>query len=88
MKQNPEFVMGDVAGNHSLMPIGRATLSLNGMITLNDIGVCIWEMLSEDTSYSALLHRITSRFDVEEDTADADLKAFLDVLRKANAIVE
>ena len=88
MKQNPAYVLGDVAGNHILMPVGRAAISLNGMITLNDMGVCLWERLSEDTSYSELLQYIVARFDVKEEIAVADLKEFLDVLRRANAIVE
>lgn len=88
MKQNPDFVMCDVAGNHVLMPIGRSAINLDGMITLNDIGVFIWNNLSQDISYSALLESIVSNYDVEKETADTDLNTFLTVLKDVNAIVE
>lgn len=88
MKQNPDFVMCDVAGNHVLMPIGRSAINLDGMITLNDIGVFIWNNLSQDISYSALLESIVSNYDVEKETADTDLNTFLTVLKGVNAIVE
>ena len=88
MKQNPDFVMCDVAGNHVLMPIGRSAINLDGMITLNDIGVFIWNNLSQDISYSALLESIVSNYDVEKETADTDLNTFLTVLKDVNAIIE
>ncbi len=88
MKQNPEFVQCNVAGNSVLMPIGRSAVSLDGIVNLNDMGASLWEKLAEEISYSELLQYIVSRYDVGEETADADLKAFLDVLKKAGAIVE
>jgi|P1105metagenome_2_1110788.scaffolds.fasta_scaffold12393_4 hypothetical protein len=88
MKQNPEFILYDVAGNHVLMPIGHSAVSLDGIVNLNDMGAALWEKLSGETSYSDLLQYVVSRYEVGEETADADLKAFLDVLRKAGAIIE
>ena len=88
MKQNPEFILYDVAGNHVLMPIGHSAVSLDGIVNLNDVGASLWEKLAEETSYSGLFQYVISRYDVGEETAAADLKAFLDVLRKAGAIVE
>ena len=88
MRQNPDFIMKDVAGNRILIPIGRAAVDLDGMITLNDIGVFVWQKLSEDLTYSNLLESILHKYDVEKETADADLRAFLETLKSANAIVE
>ena len=87
MKQSPNFIVSDVAGKHLLMPMGRAVLSLDGMIALNDMGLTIWKLLAEDTSYEDLLKQILSEFDIDEKTADLDVKAFLAKLQSVNAIV-
>ena len=87
MKQSPNFIVSDVAGKHLLMPMGRAVLSLDGMIALNDMGLTIWKLLAKDTSYEDLLKQILSEFDIDEKTADLDVKAFLAKLQSVNAIV-
>ena len=88
MKQSPNFIVSDVAGKHLLMPIGRAVLSLDGMIALNDMGLTIWNLLAEDTSYEDLLGQILSEFEIDTETADRDLRSFLAKLRSASAIVD
>ena len=51
MKQNPDFVMCDVAGKHVLMPLARAAVNLDGMISLNEVGLTVWNSLAEEKSY-------------------------------------
>lgn len=86
MKQSPNFIVSDVAGKHLLMPIGRGVLSLDGMIALNDMGLTIWNLLAEDTSYEDLLGQILSEFDVSADAADRDIRSFLARLKSVHAI--
>ena len=88
MRRSPEFVLSDVAGNHLLMPVGSAAINLNGMITLNDTGVMLWEQMEKDISFEQLLAAITDRYEVSEETARADLLRFLDVMRGVNGIIE
>lgn len=88
MKQSPSFIVSDVAGKHLLMPMGRATLSLDGMIALNDMGLTIWNLLSEERSYEDLLEQILSEFDVDRKTAAQDVRSFLAKLQSVHAIVD
>ena len=37
MELKKEFVPREVAGEYLLVPVGRATVDLNGMITLNEM---------------------------------------------------
>ena len=59
MTLNHEFVLREVAGETLLVPVGSATLSLNGMLVLNGCGRFLWEQLpaaaTEDELVDALL---------------------------------
>ena len=88
MRQNPQFVLCDVAGNHVLMPVGSAAIDLNGMLSLNDTGVVIWEKLKSDMAFDELLTAILEEYNVSEEVARADLTRYLKTMRDVNAIVD
>ena len=88
MKHNPEFVLYSVAGKQVLAPTGRLAADLNGMITLNDMGVFVWKALDEETTFEQLLSKIMSKYEVDRETAEKDLNKFLDTLRSFRAILE
>ena len=88
MKHNPEFVLCSVAGKQILVPTGRLAADLNGVMTLNNIGVFIWNALDEETTFEQLLSKIMSKYEVDRETAEKDLNKFLDTLRRFHAILE
>lgn len=88
MKHNPEFVLYTVAGKQVLAPTGRLAADLNGMITLNDMGVFVWKALDEETTFEQILSKIMSKYEVDRETAEKDLNKFLDTLRSFRAILE
>ena len=88
MRQNPEYILCDVAGNHILMPAGKAAIDLNGMVTLNDMGVEIWKKLERDVTYEELVTVILDEYGVSEEAARADLKRFVEILRNTNGIID
>lgn len=47
MKLNGNFVLRDIAGESMLIPVGEASGKVNGIITLNESGVVIWNALNE-----------------------------------------
>ena len=63
MKNNPEFVLYTVAGKQVLAPTGRLAADLNGMITLNDMGVFVWKALDEETTFEQILSKIMSKYE-------------------------
>ena len=88
MKHNPEFVLYTVAGKQVLAPTGRLAADLNGMITLNDMGVFVWKALDEETTFEQILSKIMSKYEGDRETAEKDLNKFLDTLRSFQAILE
>ena len=77
MKLNGNFVLRDIAGESMLIPVGESSGKVNGIITLNESGVVIWNALNEkcDKDYAVL--KLTEEFDVDDDTAKVDIDAFI-----------
>ncbi len=88
MKINGRFVVRDIAGDTVIVPVGETALHYNGMITVNKTGAAIWNALEKGSDAVSLVNLITDTFDVDAETATADVKAFLDQMRKADLIEE
>ena len=82
MKIEKEFVLREIAGEHILIPVGSTALELNGLITVNDVGVFIWKLLQEDITLEDIVQAILNEYEVEESVARKDAEDFLDVLRE------
>lgn len=77
MKLNGNFVLRDIAGESMLIPVGEASGKVNGIITLNESGVVIWNALNEKCDKDYAVSKLTEEFDVDDDTAKADVDAFI-----------
>ena len=80
MKITKEFVLRDIAGEHILIPIGATALELNGLITVNEVGVTIWKLLQNEVTFDEIIAAVLEEYEVEEETARADVREFLDTL--------
>jgi hypothetical protein len=78
MKRKADFLMQNVGGENLLVPLGAQVMDMNGLITLNETGACVWELLAEDRTADELAFALAARFDVDAATARADVQAFLD----------
>ena len=88
MKINENFLLRDVAGQKVVLPVGEAAERFNGMIRLNETGIYLWTLLEQDTSEDALLSAMLSEYDIDENTARADINRFVETLRKAGILEE
>ena len=87
MKISHDFAMREVAGTPIVVPC-RAGITDTTLMKLNSTACFLWKILekgcdSEDTLVAALCEE----FDVTPDTAKYDVAAFLDQLRKMDALV-
>ena len=85
MKIKSGFLLRSVAGKNIVVPVG-AELDFGGMITLNDTGKFMWEKLSVQTDSDALLSSILSEYDIDEETAKADMNIFINKLKELNIL--
>lgn len=82
MQLKHEFVMREVAGETLLVPVGQATLSLNGMLVLNGSGKLLWERIPAAGTEEDLVAAVLEEYEVDRQTAERDVREFLDSLRK------
>lgn len=88
MKRNAQFILSDVAGSHLLVPIGKLTADFNGVVSLNDMAVVMWNLLESDTTPEALLAAVLTEYDVPAEQAKADIADFLHQLRTLGCLEE
>lgn len=88
MKVSKDFIMRDIAGEHILVPVGAAAAKFNGLITMNELGKYIFDLLAEEHTVRELAEKITGEYDVPLETAVSDAEEFLQQLRDIGALVE
>lgn len=88
MRVSDEFILREIAGEYMLVPVGSAAARFNGLITMNEVGNFIFNALKTEQTEQSLVEQITAEYEVPAETAQADLREFLDQLRQVNALVE
>ena len=58
MRVDDGFVLREIAGDYVIIPTGKTVLDFNGMITVNEVGVSIWKMLQEETTFENIVQGI------------------------------
>lgn len=86
MKVEKEFVLREIAGDYVIIPTGKTVLEFNGLATINEVGAFLWDLLQEETTEEKLVERILEEYDVDEPTAKADIREFLEMLLKHKVI--
>lgn len=86
MKIKKGFILRKVGGQNVVVAVGGASRSFNGIIRLNDSGKYLWEKLQKDISEKELLAAMLSDFDIDENTAEADISAFIGKLEEAGLL--
>ena len=76
MKIKEGFVLREVAGDIVVIPSGD-TLDLNMMITLNDTGRFLWELLEKGAEKEDLVQALTQEYDVSAEDAGAHIDVFV-----------
>ncbi len=85
MKLKDGFILREVAGQIVVLPTG-SDLDLNMMITLNDTGKFLWERLQQETDVDALVEALLGEYDVDRETAQKSVQAFVEKLQ-ANGLL-
>ena len=84
MKIKGGFVVNKVGSQHVVVPVGEASMERHCMIRLNDTGAFLWGQLGADTTEDALVQALLAEYAVDDETARADVAAFLGKLRAAD----
>lgn len=88
MKIKDSFVLRQVAGTWSVLPLASETLNLDGMLVLNDAGALLWKKLEKGCEISALADTLTDAYVVSHEQALSDATEFVEKLKSIHCIEE
>lgn len=86
MKIKENFVLRQVADTWVVLPLGAATLNFDGMLTLNQSGVLLWQALEKGCTEAELTEVLLAEYDVSREEASADVREFLQSLMQAGCL--
>jgi hypothetical protein len=86
MKIKEGFLLRRIADVHVVVPVGEAYVDFNGVITLNETAAFLFSQLQGDMTRETLLDRLLTEYDVDRETALADIDAFFLQLGEANLL--
>ena len=86
MKLKYEFVVREIMGEYVLVPSGDAALEFGGMITTSEVGSFLITHLKEDVTEDVLVDKLMSEYEVDRETAAADVTEFLSKLKQLEII--
>ena len=86
MKIKEGFIKSKLGNECVVVPVGAQTIDFRGLITLNETGEFIWDMLSEDRNEEELVNAILSEYEIDKQTAENDVKMFVDNLKEKDLL--
>ncbi len=82
------YVLRRVAGEAIVLPIGRQELGEGQTAILNETGEFLWERLQEPATRQQLEAALLEEFEVDAETAERDISAFIETLEKFHFLNE
>ena len=86
MKIKKGFMLRNVANNYIVVPVGAASKSFNGMITLNETSAFLWNNLLESKTKEELINLLINEYDVDITLATNDVEYFINKLKEIKVL--
>lgn len=86
MKIKNNFILRQVAGSWIAMPVGEASANIEGVLSLNESGVLLWQCLVQGCDYDKLSRVLVDEYGIDSCQAKQDACAFVEKLRKFDCI--
>lgn len=83
MKISENFVKREIMGDHIIIPTGTEAIRFQGLISVNETGAFLWELLQkEELTKEELLCAVCKRYEVDREEARRDIEEFLEAMRE------
>lgn len=82
------FRVRKIAEEIVAIPLGAAAKKLSGIVSLNEVGQFLFEELKNEHTEQSLIVALMNEYEVDQCTAEADVKKFLDYLRSFDLLTE
>ncbi len=87
MKIKDGFILKNVAGSKIVIATGEQKMNFNGVITFNDVGAEVFNMLDGTNSVEYIAKSIAEKYSVSEDLVMGDVTKLIEKM-KAHGLVE
>lgn len=78
MKIKSGFMLRDIAEQWVVVPLGPRVVEFNNIMMLSESGAFLWRLLEQGTNEDEMVISLLKEYDVEEDLARCDVKAFIE----------
>ena len=86
MKIKENFILRKVADSYIVVPVGSMTLNFNGIITLNETGAFLFELMQKGTEREELIAGLLREYEVTPEKAAVDVDKFIEKAKEANVL--
>ncbi len=88
MKIKDGFILKDVAGSKIVIAIGEQRFNFNGVITFNEVGADVFNMLDGNNSVEDIVVKISEEYNAPYEVVKTDVENLIEKMRKHNLIDE
>ena len=88
MHRNSEFILRQVAGKFVVVPLGQAAEAFRGMITLNNTGKFLWDLLETEQTEESLADALVATYGITKEHALGAVEKFLEPLYPTGACIK
>ena len=88
MKIKDGFILKDVAGSKIVIATGAQRINFNGVITFNDVGAEVFNMLDGTNSVEDIISKISADFNVDSNRVKNEVEILIEKMRKHKLIDE
>lgn len=87
MRIKDGYILREVAGSNIIVAVGDEAVNFDGIRTLNETGTFLWKKIEEGIDKQGLADALIEEYEVDNDTAKADVDEFIELLN-ANGLIE
>ena len=88
MKIKDGFILKDVAGSKIVIATGAQRVSFNGVITFNEVGAEVFNLLDGTNSVEEIVEKISKEYNAPYEVVKVDVERLIEKMRKHNLIDE
>lgn len=86
MKIKEGYILKDVAGNKIVISTGSEGMSFNGVMTFNQVGAEIFELLDGTNTPEEIIDKIAEEYNAPKETVTRDFNNLVDKMRKYDLV--
>lgn len=77
---NHGYVLKQIVDDYVIMATGDKAVKFSAVLVLNEVGVKVFKLLMENKQETEIAQALMAEFGIDEATATADVKRFIDKL--------